>query len=150
MLQILQKESGLGNRINMVMQAAFFKLANVIPVEDAVKYLKEAVEHSYGKKGETIVNMNNAAIDKGITDIKKVEIPADWADAKDDEKTKADVPEFIEEVLIPMTRQEGDDLPVSAFVGREDGTFPAGTAAYEKRGVCRSSSAVETGTLYPV
>ena len=131
----IAEEIGLGNRINMVMQAAFFKLANVIPVEDAVKYLKEAVEKSYGKKGEKIVNMNNAAIDKGITEIKKVEIPADWADAKDSDKAKTDVPEFIEEILIPMTRQEGDDLPVSAFVGREDGTFPAGTSAYEKRGV---------------
>ncbi|QOX65557.1 pyruvate:ferredoxin (flavodoxin) oxidoreductase [Anoxybacterium hadale] len=131
----IASEIGLGNRINMVMQAAFFKLANVIPVEDAVKYLKEAVEHSYGKKGEKIVSMNNAAIDRGITDIKKVEVPADWADAKDDANTKLEVPEFIEEVLIPMTRQEGDDLPVSAFSGREDGTFPAGTSAYEKRGV---------------
>ncbi len=129
------EEIGLGNRINMVMQSAFFKLANVIPVEDAVKYLKEAVEHSYGKKGELIVKMNNEAIDRGITDIKKVDVPADWADAKGTEKEKLDVPEFIEEVLIPMTRQEGDDLPVSAFVGREDGTFPAGTSAYEKRGV---------------
>jgi len=129
------EEIGLGNRINMVMQSAFFKLANVIPVEDAVKYLKEAVEHSYGKKGELIVKMNNEAIDRGITDIKRVDVPADWADAKAAEKEKLDVPEFIEEVLIPMTKQEGDDLPVSAFAGREDGTFPAGTAAYEKRGV---------------
>ena len=129
------EEIGLGNRINMIMQAAFFKLANVISVDDAVKYLKEAVEHSYGKKGEKIVKMNNAAIDRGITDIKKVEVPASWADAADAGKAKADVPEFIEEVLVPMTRQEGDDLPVSAFVGREDGTFPSGTAAYEKRGV---------------
>jgi len=131
----IAEEIGLGNRINMVMQAAFFKLANVIPVEDAVAYLKEAVEHSYGKKGEKIVTMNNAAIDKGITDIKKVTVPAEWADAEDTGKAKLDVPDFIEEVLIPMTRQEGDDLPVSAFTGREDGTFPSGTAAYEKRGV---------------
>lgn len=131
----IASEIGLGNRINMIMQSAFFKLANVIPVEDAVNYLKEAVEHSYGKKGEKIVSMNNAAVDRGVTDIKKVEVPADWADSKDDEKVKLDVPEFIEEVLIPMTRQEGDDLPVSAFSGREDGTFPSGTAAYEKRGV---------------
>lgn len=129
------EEIGLGNRINMVMQSAFFKLANVIPVEEAVNYLKEAVEHSYGKKGEMIVRMNNAAIDRGITDIKKVDVPADWADAKDADKAKLDVPEFIEEVLIPMTRQEGDDLPVSAFAEREDGTFPSGTSAYEKRGV---------------
>ncbi|MBR0600638.1 pyruvate:ferredoxin (flavodoxin) oxidoreductase, partial [Sinanaerobacter chloroacetimidivorans] len=134
----IANEIGLGNRINMVMQAAFFKLANVIPVEDAVAYLKEAVEHSYGKKGQKIVDMNNAAIDKGITEIKKVEIPADWADAKDHEKEESKVPEFIEEILIPMTRQEGDDLPVSAFEGIEDGTFPSGTAAYEKRGVATS------------
>ena len=107
----------------MVMQAAFFKLANVVPVDDAVKYLKEAVENSYGKKGEKIVRMNNTAIDRGITDIKKVEVPHDWADAKDDSKVKADVPEFIDEVLIPMTRQEGDDLPVSAF--SEEKTEPS-------------------------
>lgn len=131
----IASQLGLGNRINMIMQAAFFKLADVIPVEDAVKYLKEAVEDSYGKKGEKIVKMNDAAIDKGITDINKVEIPADWADAKDDPKAITNYPEFIEEVLIPMTKQEGDDLPVSAFAGREDGTFPSGTAAYEKRGV---------------
>ncbi|MDD4565308.1 MAG: pyruvate:ferredoxin (flavodoxin) oxidoreductase [Eubacteriales bacterium] len=129
------EEIGLGNRINMIMQSAFFKLTNVIPLDDAVKYLKEAVEDSYGKKGGKIVTMNNAAIDKGITEIKKVEVPADWADAQDDPKTKRDVPEFIDEILIPMTRQEGDDLPVSTFLGREDGTFPSGTAAYEKRGV---------------
>jgi len=129
------EEIGLGNRINMIMQAAFFKLANVIPVEDAVKYLKEAVEDTYGKKGAKIVEMNNAAIDRGITDLRKVEVPASWADAEDVEKEKPDVPEFIEEVLIPMNRQEGDEIPVSAFVGREDGTWPAGTSAYEKRGV---------------
>ncbi|MDD2190467.1 MAG: pyruvate:ferredoxin (flavodoxin) oxidoreductase [Eubacteriales bacterium] len=131
----IASEIGLGNRINMIMQAAFFKLANVIPVEDAVKYLKDAVEHTYGKKGEKIVKMNNAAIDRGISDIIKIEVPDDWADAQDDPEKEANVPEFIEEILIPMTRQEGDDLPVSAFEGREDGTFPSGTAAYEKRGV---------------
>lgn len=131
----IANEIGLGNRINMIMQAAFFKLANVIPVEDAVKYLKDAVEHTYGKKGEKIVKMNNAAIDRGISDIIKIEVPDDWADAQDDPEKEANVPEFIEEILIPMTRQEGDDLPVSAFEGREDGTFPSGTAAYEKRGV---------------
>lgn len=128
-------EIGLGNRINMIMQAAFFQLANVIPVEDAVKYLKEAVEHSYGKKGKKIVDMNNAAIDRGITGLKKVEIPKSWADAEDDDKVKEEVPEFVEEILIPMTRQEGDDLPVSAFSGSEDGTFPSGTSQYERRGI---------------
>ncbi|MFA5634747.1 MAG: pyruvate:ferredoxin (flavodoxin) oxidoreductase, partial [Anaerovoracaceae bacterium] len=131
----IAEDIGLGNRINMVMQSAFFELAQVIPVDEAVAYLKEAVEHSYGKKGANIVAMNNAAIDKGIQDLVKVNVPAEWANAEDENSISKKVPEFIEEVLIPMNRQEGDELPVSAFVGREDGTFPSGTAAYEKRGV---------------
>ena len=131
----IAEEIGLGNRINMVMQSAFFRLAQVIPVEEAVAYLKEAVEHTYGKKGANIVTMNNAAIDKGIKELSKINVPANWADAVDAVPVTKDLPEFIEEVMIPMNRQEGDELPVSAFVGREDGTFPSGTAAYEKRGV---------------
>ncbi|HPO04380.1 MAG TPA: pyruvate:ferredoxin (flavodoxin) oxidoreductase, partial [Bacillota bacterium] len=131
----IAEEIGLGNRINMVMQSAFFRLAQVIPVEEAVAYLKEAVEHTYGKKGANIVAMNNAAIDKGIKELSKINVPANWADAVDAVPVTKDRPEFIEEVMIPMNRQEGDELPVSAFVGREDGTFPSGTAAYEKRGV---------------
>jgi pyruvate-ferredoxin/flavodoxin oxidoreductase len=126
---------GLGNRINMIMQSAFFKLSEVIPVEDAVEYLKESIEHAYGKKGGKIVQMNWDAVDAGQKDIHKVEIPASWADAKDADEAKKMVPEFIEDVLVPMNRQDGDSLPVSAFTGREDGTFPSGTAAYEKRGV---------------
>ena len=131
----IAEKIGLGNRINMVMQSAFFKLAEVIPVEEAVVYLKDAVEHSYGKKGHNIVEMNNLAIDKGIEGLVKVSVPAEWADAEDEPKKDKNYPKFIEEVLVPMNRQEGDDLPVSTFVGREDGTFPLGTAAYEKRGV---------------
>ncbi|GAB1477175.1 hypothetical protein MASR2M70_20110 [Bacillota bacterium] len=131
----IAEEIGLGNRINMVMQSAFFKLAEVIPVEEALAYLKEAVEHSYGKKGRNVVDMNNLAIDKGVEGLIKINVPAEWADAKDDVKKEGVHPEFIEDVLVPMNRQEGDDLPVSTFVGREDGTFPTGTAAYEKRGV---------------
>ena len=131
----IAQQIGLGNRINMIMQAAFFKLANVIPVEDAVKYLKDAVEKTYGKKGSKIVKMNNDAIDRGITDLIKVNVPAEWADAVDEPKAKKELPKFIEEVAVPINSQEGDDLPVSAFAGREDGTFPAGTSAYEKRGV---------------
>ncbi len=126
---------GLGNRINMIMQSAFFKLSNVIPLDDAVKYLKDSIVDAYGKKGEKIVSMNQAAVDKGISDIRKVEIPATWKDAKEEPSAKKDLPEFIENILIPMSKQEGDSLPVSAFVGKEDGTFPMGTSAYEKRGV---------------
>ncbi|MBK5246610.1 MAG: pyruvate:ferredoxin (flavodoxin) oxidoreductase [Peptostreptococcaceae bacterium] len=131
----LGEEIGLGNRINMIMQAAFFKLTGVIPLDDAVKYLKEGIEHSYGKKGQKIVDMNVAAVNKGITEIIQVDVPENWKTLKVEKLEMRDVPEFIEEILIPMNKQEGDNLPVSAFTGREDGTFPSGTSAFEKRGV---------------
>ena len=129
-------EIGLGGRINMIMQSAFFKLTEVIPVQDAVKYLKDSIVKSYGKKGQKIVDLNNAAVDRGITDLVKVEVPASWANASDEQKAASDnAPEFIKDILRPMNAQQGDKLPVSSFVGREDGSFPHGTAAYEKRGI---------------
>lgn len=131
----IAEEIGLGNRTNMIMQSAFFKLADVIPVDDAVKYLKESIVKSYGSKGEKVVNMNNQAVDKGIESLTKIEVPAEWANATDEAVAKKEIPEFIKNVVIPMNRQAGDDLPVSTFVGRENGEFPAGTAAYEKRGI---------------
>ncbi|MDD5658531.1 MAG: pyruvate:ferredoxin (flavodoxin) oxidoreductase [Actinomycetota bacterium] len=126
---------GLGNRINMICQAAFFKLANIIPLDDAVKYLKKAIEKTYGKKGAEIVRMNYEAVDKGITSVVKFDIPSDWKDAKDFTDVAVKEPEFIEKILRVINKNEGDDIPVSAFVGNEDGVFPSGTAAYEKRGV---------------
>lgn len=132
----IAQEIGLGGRINMIMQSAFFKLADIIPLADAVKYLKEAVEHSYGKKGQNIVDMNNAAIDQGINAITEVTVPTAWAEAEDSHKAEATGNKFIDEVLVPMNRLEGDKLPVSTFVEEHaDGTFPSGTAAYEKRGI---------------
>ncbi len=131
----IAEEIGLGNRTNMIMQSAFFKLADVIPVDDAVKYLKESIVKSYGSKGEKVVNMNNQAVDKGIESLTKIEVPTEWATATDEAVAKKEIPEFIKNVVIPMNRQAGDDLPVSTFVGRENGEFPAGTAAYEKRGI---------------
>ncbi|GAB6167738.1 pyruvate:ferredoxin (flavodoxin) oxidoreductase [Clostridium carnis] len=132
----IAQEIGLGGRINMIMQAAFFKIANIIPVEDAVKYLKDAVVKSYGKKGEKVVNMNNAAIDKGVESIVRIEVPASWKDiVVEENKENDDIPEFVKNIVEPINKQEGFDLPVSTFVGMEDGTFMAGTAAYEKRGV---------------
>lgn len=128
-------EIGLGNRINMIMQAAFFKLANVIPIEDAVEYLKEAIEKSYGKKGEKVVAMNNKAVDAGIDALVKVNVPESWKGAKEEAAAAIEVPDFIKNVMIPMNRQEGDKLPVSTFVNAADGVFPMGTAAYEKRGI---------------
>jgi len=131
----IAQKIGLGGRINMIMQSAFFKIANIIPVEDAVAHLKTAVVKSYGKKGEKVVNMNNAAIDTGVQSIVQINVPAAWADAQDESCEEQAVPAFIKNVLIPMNRQEGDLLPVSAFIPMEDGTFPMGTAAYEKRGI---------------
>lgn len=132
----IARDIGLGNRINMVMQAAFFKIAKVIELDKAVKLLKEAIEKTYGRKGKNIVEMNYQAVDQGIEKLVKVEVPEAWKQAKQTTETAAaEVPQFIREILIPMNRQEGDDIPVSKFEGREDGTFPAGTAAYEKRGI---------------
>ncbi|KFX58758.1 pyruvate:ferredoxin (flavodoxin) oxidoreductase [Clostridium botulinum] len=132
----IAQEIGLGGRINMIMQSAFFKLANIIPVEDAVKYLKDSVVTSYGKKGEKVVNMNNAAIDKGVESIVEIKLPEAWKTVKDEEVAPLkNASEFVKNIVVPMNRQEGDSLPVSAFVGMEDGTFEAGTAAFEKRGI---------------
>ena len=120
----------------MICQAAFFKLADIIPVEDAVKYLKDSIQKTYGKKGEKIVNMNCQAVDAGINSLVKVDVPASWANATEPSKeSDTEEPAFIKDILRPMNAQKGNDLPVSAFLGYEDGTFPNGTAAYEKRGI---------------
>lgn len=128
---------GLGRRTNMIMQAAFFKLADIIPIEDAVKFSKEGIKKSYGHKGDKIVEMNYKAVDAGIDPsiLKKYDVPASWATAEDAPKAKANDPKFVEEVVRPIGRFEGDTIPVSAFVGNEDGTWMAGTAAFEKRGI---------------
>ncbi len=131
----IANDIGLGRRINMICQSAFFKITNIIPIEDAVKYLKEAVVTSYGRKGQKIVDMNNAAIDQGVKSVVKVDVPASWKNASEEAAATREVPEFIKKIADPMNRQDGDKLPVSTFVGMEDGTFPAGTAAYEKRGI---------------
>ncbi|MEG1134625.1 MAG: pyruvate:ferredoxin (flavodoxin) oxidoreductase [Cellulosilyticaceae bacterium] len=131
----IAEEIGMGNRINMIMQGAFFKLANIIPIEEAVKYLKEAALKAYGKKGEKVIQMNYEAIDKGVAAAIKVEVPTSWIDAKDEVLSEANEPEFVAKIMRPMEKQEGNSLPVSAFEGREDGTFPSGTTTYEKRGI---------------
>ena len=132
----IAEEIGLGNRINMVMQSAFFKLANVIPYEDAAQYLKEAIEKSYGRKGQNIVDMNNKAVDMGAERLVKIEIPASWATAVDADVAADETgTDFIKKILRPVNAQKGHKLPVSTFEGIEDGSFEAGTAAYEKRGI---------------
>ena len=131
-------ELGLGNRTNTIMQSAFFKIANVIPFEKAVEEMKKAIQKSYGKKGEDIVNMNYAAVDAGGSAVEKVEVPAEWA-AIEVKAAEAVVdssrPEFVQKIVDPINALKGDLLPVSAFLGREDGTWDNGTAAYEKRGI---------------
>ena len=132
----IAQEIGLGNRINMIMQSAFFKLAAIIPETEAVEYLKDSIKKAYGKKGEKVVNMNFEAVEAGLNALVKIDVPASWSNAEELEMAvDSDEPEFIKNILRPMNAQEGNNLPVSAFEGLEDGTFPAGTAAYEKRGV---------------
>ena len=126
---------GLGGRTNMIMQSAFFNLTKVIPVEDAVRFLKESIVKSYGHKGEDIVNMNYNAVDQGLEAPIKVEVPAEWKDAVDEVKEEKELPEFIKNIVKPMLEQKEDDIPVSAFVGIENGEFESGTTAYEKRGI---------------
>ena len=132
----LASEIGLGGRTNTIMQSAFFKVASVIPYEQAVDEMKKAIVKTFGKKGEDIVNMNHKAVDRG-GEVEKIEIPAEWKNLEEKEKEEAtdDLPDFIKNVAMPIHAQKGDELPVSAFVDREDGTFPAGTTQYEKRGV---------------
>ncbi|MEW5733495.1 MAG: pyruvate:ferredoxin (flavodoxin) oxidoreductase [Thermodesulfobacteriota bacterium] len=132
----IAKQAGLGGRINMIMQTAFFKLANIIPVDDAIGYLKDEIKKVYGLKGEDVVKMNYAGVDQTLANLQKVEYPASWADAAGAPAASAadeDEPDYVKNVMKPMLAQHGDNLPVSAFPA--DGVFPVGTAKYEKRGV---------------
>ena len=138
----LAKGIGLGaRRTNTILQAAFFKLANIIPIKDAEKYMKKAAEKSYAKKGQNIVDMNFAAIEAGINSIHKVEVPASWKKAVDKEKAvKLEgrdkfSTKYLNDILVPMGNLSGDDVPVSVFVDNATGILPSGTAAYEKRGI---------------
>lgn len=132
----IAQKIGLGARINMIMQAVFFKLAKVIPLEEAVRYLKNSIEKTYGRKGSKIVEMNKAAVEEGIAQVIKVEIPADWAQAEESPKSEEkELPDFIQKIHQPITRYEGDELPTSTFLKMEDGRVPLGTTAYEKRGI---------------
>jgi pyruvate-ferredoxin/flavodoxin oxidoreductase len=134
------KEIGLGGRINTVLQSAFFKLANIIPDEKAIELMKSAAKKSYGKKGDKIVQMNYDAIDRGATDVVEIQVPASWKDAQDvvlgkkAEGTGA-AADFVNNIQIPVNAQEGNKLPVSAFIDYQYGETPSGTAAFEKRGI---------------
>ncbi len=135
------KEIGLGNKTNTVLQSAFFSIANIIPADEAIDYMKKAAYKSFAKKGEEIVNMNYAAIEKGAGEVIKVDVPAAWANAEGTLPVQVatgdrkDLVDYVNNILIPVNAQRGDSLPVSTFVGMADGTFPQGSAAYEKRGI---------------
>ena len=129
----IASEVGLGGRINMIMQTAFFKLANVIPVEDAIVYLKGEIKKLFSKKSARLVEMNYAAVDKTLENLVEIKYPESWADAQDKAKAQTDEPEFVVNVMHPMLAQAGDRLPVSAFA--PDGLFPVAMSQYEKRGV---------------
>ena len=136
----IAKEIGMGGRINTILQAAFFKISQIIPVDDAVKFMKDAATATYGRKGEKIVSMNHTAIDRGVEQVREVPVPAAWADAKDTPVTHEitgdpTIVNYVKNILEPVNAQRGDQLPVSAFKGSEDGTVPLGTSAYEKRGI---------------
>ncbi len=140
----IAEDVGLGSRINMIMQTVFFKLSKVLPVDEAINYLKKAIDKAYGKKGKDVVEMNWLAVDATIDAIVKVDVPADWADLPPDPDPGTEEPEWVREVMYPIIKQKGDDMPVSTFYSDldgsyqwtgPDGTFPVSTTKYEKRGV---------------
>ena len=124
---------GLGGRINMIMQTAFFKLAKVLPIATAISLLKDSIQKEYGKKGDKIVKMNVDGVDQTLANLIEIKVPASWAKAADKSVADAKVPAFVSDVMRPILAQKGDSLPVSAF--NPDGSFPVSTAKYEKRGV---------------
>jgi pyruvate-ferredoxin/flavodoxin oxidoreductase len=129
----LADELGLGGHINMIMQTAFFKLSNVLPLDKATALLRKSIHDAYGKKGEKIVRMNVAAVDKALEALRELRVPDSWAEAEDSVPPERDEPEYVARVVRSVLAQKGDELPVSCFSC--DGTVPVGTAAYEKRGV---------------
>ncbi|MBQ1490007.1 MAG: pyruvate:ferredoxin (flavodoxin) oxidoreductase [Eubacterium sp.] len=138
----IAKKIGLGaKRTNSILQAAFFKLADIIPIDEAEGYMKEMIKKTYGKKGQNIVDMNCAAVDAGLNNIHKVEVPASWADAEDDAPAAKlvgrdeEMSTFLNDILVPMATMRGDSIPVSAYTTSADGWEPSGTAAFEKRGI---------------
>ena len=137
----IAQELGLGNRTNTVLQSAFFKLSHVLPVDDAVKYMKDAITHSYFKKGDKVLNMNYAAVDRGLESLVKVDVPAAWADLPDAEivaQPDASAPKYVRDILMPVNAQAGDKIPVSKFVDFADGVTDVETSKYEKRGIAVS------------
>ncbi|MDR0839716.1 MAG: pyruvate:ferredoxin (flavodoxin) oxidoreductase, partial [Oscillospiraceae bacterium] len=138
----IAKELGLGNKTNAILQAAFFKLSGILPIDAATEYMKQAIRDTYGRKGDAVVNMNLAAVDAGLTQITKIDVPDSWKDPGNDVvkvtviSAQEDTAEYVRDIMAPMNAMRGDDLPVSAFLPTESGSLiPAGTAAFEKRAI---------------
>ena len=132
----IAQQIGLGNRTNTVLQSAFFKLSGILPIDDAVKYMKEAIVKTYSKKGEKIVNMNCAAVDAGLDHLVKIDVPAAWAQLQDQEEVvDPSLPAYIRDIQIPVNNQMGDRIPVSKFMPYADGVSPVETSKYERRGI---------------
>jgi len=129
----IAEDIGLGGRINMIMQTVFFKLSNVLPIDEAIQYLKDAIAKTYSKKGQKVIEMNWKAVDAALQGLQEIRYPPSWASLQPEKPLKREVPEFVEKVMCPMLAQQGDKLPVSAFTPA--GIFPSGTTQYEKRGV---------------
>ena len=144
----IAQEIGLGNRTNTILQSAFFRITEVIPVDLAIEQMKKFIVKSYGKKGEDIVNKNYAAVDRG-GEYKQLAIDPAWASLTEDSAVKNNDPAFINEVVRPINAQDGDLLKVSAFKGIEDGTWEQGTAKYEKRGVAAFVPAMTFICIFP-
>ncbi|MCL2089450.1 MAG: pyruvate:ferredoxin (flavodoxin) oxidoreductase [Oscillospiraceae bacterium] len=137
----IARELGLGGRVNTILQSAFFKLADIIPIDEAVRYMKEAARQSYKSKGDEIVRMNHNGIDRGLTGIEQVTVPEQWKNLSGDisqkkaEGESKELVDYVNDIVYPVAAQKGDSLPVSVFKNRADGRLPQGTAAYEKRGI---------------
>ncbi|MDD7306042.1 MAG: pyruvate:ferredoxin (flavodoxin) oxidoreductase [Peptoniphilaceae bacterium] len=132
----IAEEVGLGNRTNMVIQTAFFMLSKVLPIDDAIKYLKESIEHSYGMKGQNVVDMNNAAVDKTRAELKKITVPESWKDSKNDKIIYSEKePAFIKNMVRPIISLKENELPVSTYLAYDDGLYESATSKYEKRGI---------------
>ena len=148
-------EIGMGKRTNTILQSAFFKLANVMPIDEAVDFMKQAAKKSYGKKGDAVVEMNYKAIDAGVDAVHKVEIPASWANPAADpapaELTgRPKTVKMVKELMNPISLMDGDSLPVSAFVENADGQFEHGASAYEKRGTAVTVPTWDAGNAFSV
>ena len=140
----IAEEVGLPGRASTILQSAFFTISGILPVEDVIKYMKEKVVAKFSKKGDAVVNANCNGIDRGSKEVIKIDVPASWKDAVDEKAelnintNRPEMKKFVKNILDPVGRLHGDDLPVSAFVDSADGVYPQGSAAFEKRGIAIS------------